>query len=65
MSLQWLFLGVDDVSPSHFQLTLAATKVIAYPIHHAAKFLAAVHHHEVRSDYTVENPRCGAIRLTV
>src|SRR5207248_7750711 len=33
------------------------------PIHHTAKFLAAVHHHEVRCDHTVENPRCGAIRI--
>jgi hypothetical protein len=33
------------------------------PIHYSAKFLAAVHHHEVRCDHTVENPRCGAIRI--
>jgi len=33
------------------------------PVYHAAKFLAAVHHHEVRCDHTVENPRCGAIRI--
>ena len=33
------------------------------PIYHSAKFLAAIHHHEVRCDHTVKNPRCGAIRI--